>query len=170
MKAIVVVVVVVVGLAGCGGLAPKQPDNLADSIRSYNDGVRWGRYEVAAIHVPAKQRSQFVDDADERAHDVKITEYDLVKVDQRSDREARVHIKMSWYRESQGTVHETHAIQTWERHGKEWLLVDESRLRGAEMPGLPEPLMKDPPVEEAGAGSPRPSAPGAPEHINPHGS
>jgi hypothetical protein len=34
-------------------------------------------------------------------------------------------------------------IQTWEKHGKGWLLVDERRLRGHEMPGLPEPLAKD---------------------------
>jgi hypothetical protein len=37
-------------------------------------------------------------------------------------------------------VHETHALQTWERHGKVWWMVDEARLRGAEMPGLAEPV------------------------------
>ena len=30
-------------------------------------------------------------------------------------------------------------MQTWERHGKAWMMVDETRVRGAEMPGLPEP-------------------------------
>ena len=39
----------------------------------------------------------------------------------------------------EGTIHETHAVQTWERHGKAWWMVDESRLRGAPMPGLAEP-------------------------------
>ena len=134
---------VLVGVLGCGGLSPKEPETLGESVRSYNEGIRWGRYEVAAIHVPVKQRSQFVDEADLRAHDLKITEYDIVRVDQRGDREARVQIKMSWYRESEGTLHETSSMQTWERPGKDWLLVDEARLRGTEMPGLPEPLMKD---------------------------
>src|SRR5262249_15025609 len=120
--------------------APKAVESLGDSVRSYNDGVRWQRFEIAAVHVPAKERSRFVDESDARAKDVKITDYDIVGVDQHSDREARVHVKVQWYKDSEGTVHETHAMQTWERHGKDWLIVDEARLRGAEMPGLPEPI------------------------------
>ena len=49
---------------------------------------------------------------------------------------------MSWYKDSEGTLHETQAVQTWELHGKAWLMVDESRLRGAEMPGLHEPMIE----------------------------
>ena len=129
---------IVTMLAGCG--AAQQTEPLTDAVRSYNDGVRWQRFEVAAVHVPAKQRSQFVDEADERAHDVKITDYDVVKVEERGPKEARVQIKMSWYKDSEGTLHETQAMQTWEKHGKGWLMVDETRVRGPEMPGLPEPL------------------------------
>jgi hypothetical protein len=125
-------------LVGCGGIQHAEP--LTDAVRSYNDGVRWERFEVAAVHVPPKDRSQFVDDADERAHDLKITDYDVVKVEPRGAKEARVQIKLSWYKESEGTLHETQSMQTWEKHGKGWLLVDETRVRGTEMPGLPEPL------------------------------
>ncbi|MFT3691638.1 MAG: hypothetical protein QM831_00770 [Kofleriaceae bacterium] len=132
----------VVMLAACGG-APKAADSLADSIREYNEGVRWGRFEVAAKNIPQKQRSQFVDDNDERAKDVKITQYDIVNVDQKGKREAKVHIKMEWYSDKEMLVHETHAVQTWEKQGKDWMMVDESRLKGSEMPGLQEPLAKD---------------------------
>jgi hypothetical protein len=48
-------------------------------------------------------------------------------------------VKVSWYKDSEGTLRETQAMQTWERHGKTWLIVDEARLRGTEMPGLREP-------------------------------
>jgi hypothetical protein len=127
-------------LAACG--SAKSGETLSESIRAYNEGVRWERFAVAAVHVPAKQRAQFVDEADQRAQDIKITDYEVVKVDQRGDREATVQVKLSWYRESEGRLLETQAVQTWERHGKAWLLVDEARLRGPAMPGLPEPLMK----------------------------
>ena len=30
------------------------------------------------------------------------------------------------------------AVQTWEKHGKTWWVVEETRLRGREMPGLRE--------------------------------
>lgn len=133
----------VLAVAGCGALAPKPTETLTESVQTYNDGVRWSRFAVAATHVPPLQRAQFVDDWDERANDLKISDYEVVKVDRKGPEEARVQVKMSWYKNSEGTLHETHALQTWERHGKDWLIVDESRLRGTEMPGLPEPLMKE---------------------------
>ncbi|MDB4956182.1 MAG: hypothetical protein JWO36_3751 [Myxococcales bacterium] len=129
-------------VTGCGNLA-KNGETLTESVRSYNDGVRWERFATAAIHVPPKQRAQFVDDWDQRANDLKISDYEVVKVDQKGTQEAHVQVKLSWYKNSEGTLHETQALQTWERHGKDWILVDEARLRGPEMPGLPEPLMKD---------------------------
>jgi hypothetical protein len=136
-------------LSACGGMAAKDGDTLADSVRQYNDGVRWSRFEVAADHIPPKQRPQWVDDWDQRAKDLKITDYEIVKVEAKSRREAKVQVKVEWYKDSEGKVHETHALQTWERHGKIWLIVDEARLRGTEMPGLQEPVAKDVATEPA---------------------
>ena len=34
------------------------------------------------------------------------------------------------------------ALQTWEKHGKTWWMVDETRVKGYEMPGLQEALSK----------------------------
>ncbi len=135
-------------LAGCA--SAKQGDTLVDSVRTYNDGVRWERFAVAAVHVPPKERATFIDEADERAHDVKITEYDVLRIDPRGDREATVKIKLSWYRESEGLVRETQTVQSWERHGKTWWMVDETRLKGHEMPGVLEaPSREDAVVEDA---------------------
>jgi hypothetical protein len=138
MRAIAIIV-----LCACGAPQVRSENDLSESIRLFNDDVRWGRFAAAAKSIPPAQRSQFVDEMDERADDLKITDYEIVRVDPQGGREARVHIKLSWYRASQGTVHETHALQSWERHGKAWRMVDETRLRGAEMPGLAEALMKE---------------------------
>jgi hypothetical protein len=134
--------ILLVCLVACGA-AQRPTEPLGDAVREYNDGVRWERFSAAASHLPVKERATFVDEADERAKDLKITDYDIVKIEPKSEREAKVQVKLSWYKESEGTVHETHANQTWEKHGKAWLMVDESRLRGTEMPGLPEPLQAD---------------------------
>lgn len=125
-------------MLGCGAAMPHDEPDLSESVRQFNDGVRWERFSVAAGAIPPKERSQFVDDMDQRAGDLKITDYEVVRVDPRGEREARVQVKLSWYKASEGTLHETHAVQTWERHGKSWWMVDEIRLRGAEMPGLSE--------------------------------
>jgi hypothetical protein len=140
MKALVVTLLVLLA-AACGGMPPV--DTLNDSVRLYNEGIRWQRWDRAANFLPQKERSKWVDESDERGKDLKVTEYDVVRIDQKGEKTAKVQVKLSWYKDSEGTVHETHAMQTWEKHGKDWLLVDEARLRGFEMPGLPEPLMKD---------------------------
>lgn len=127
-------------LAACA--APKSGDTLAESVRAYNDGVRWERFAVAANHVPPAERSMFVDEADDRAHDLRITDYEVVRVDNKSDKLASVQVKLSWYLDSEGILRETQAEQTWERHGKTWWMVDETRLKGYEMPGLMEALTK----------------------------
>jgi hypothetical protein len=127
-------------VAGCGAnTAAQSRETLADSIRIYNDGVRWQRFTMAASLLPERERGRFADEMDQRANEVKITDYEIVRVDTKADREATVHVKLSWYKESEGKLLETHAVQTWEHRGKSWLMVDEARLRGAEMPGLPEP-------------------------------
>ena len=136
MRAIWLVLVV-----GCA--SAKSGDTLVDSVRMYNDGVRWERFAVAANHVPPQERSMFVADADDRAKDLKITDYEVLRVDSVSKGEAKVHIKLSWYNDNEGTLRETQTLQTWEKHGKTWWMVDETKLKGHEMPGLAETAGKD---------------------------
>ena len=130
-------VTLVLILAACGS-AQKDQETLSESIRSFNDGVRWGRFAMAASRLPPQQRGEFVDKMDERADDLKITDYEVVRVEPLSPKEAKVQVKLSWYKNSEGLLRETHAMQTWERVGKTWLMVDSARVRGAEMPGLPD--------------------------------
>jgi len=114
-------------------------DSLDETVQVYNDAVRWERFEKAAVLLPARERADAVDHWDERAHDLKITEWEVVEQRPRVKDEVRVHVKLSWYRLSEDVVRITDAMQTWHKKGKGWLLVDEARLRGPEMPGLPEP-------------------------------
>ena len=120
---------------GCSAVQ-KDTETLTESIRVYNEGVRWQRYAVAATAIPPKDRAKFVDEMDERANDLKITDMEIVKVDGAGAKAAKVQVKISWYSDREGTLRETHALQSWERHGKEWWMVDAVRVRGAEMPGL----------------------------------
>jgi len=125
----------VMALAACGG-PQRDSDTLKESLLNYNEGVRWERFESAATSLPPKVRSEFVDEMDQRAKDLNISQYDIVRVDKPTRKTAKVHIKVAWYKDSEGTLRETHALQTWERHGKTWWMMEETRLRGDEMPGL----------------------------------
>lgn len=144
MKRMIVAVIV---FAACGG-AQQRTDDLLEAVHMYNDGVRWDRYAMASTLVPAKEREQFLDDREDLEKDLHISDYELVRVGSAKGSTATIEVKYTWFKESEGVVRETRAMQTWQRHGKAWMIVDEKRLKGPEMPGLREPDVDaaDPPA------------------------
>jgi hypothetical protein len=124
---------------GCGA-GTRGPEPLANAVRLYNDGVRWERFDQAAQKRPFAQRDDFLDERDQVHEDLRIHDYEVVRVRYGPQRlRARVHVKYSWYLNSRGVVRETHAVQRWEQQESLWIVTGETRLRGAPMPGLPEP-------------------------------
>jgi hypothetical protein len=130
--------ILLLALAACGGVQ-QRADDLMDSVRGYNEGVRWNRYETAAAAVPPKERDQFIEEREDLEKELHISDYDVVRVGGAPNRTAHIEVKYTWFKDSEGIVRETRAIQTWERHGKAWMIVDERRTHGPEMPGLREP-------------------------------
>ena len=144
MKRIILCLVI----AACGG-AQQRTDDLLEAVRTYNDGVRWERLPMAAARVPAKERDQFLDDREDLAKELHISDYELVRVAAAKGDTATIEVKYTWFKESEGVVRETRALQKWERHGKAWLIVDERRMKGPEMPGLRDDDPKEPEPEQA---------------------
>ena len=133
---------------GCGAAA-KNPEPLAHAVRLYNDSVRWQRFDQAAQRIPLAQRDYFLDQRDQVHEDLRIHNYEVVRVRYGPNRlQARVHVKYSWYLDSRGVVRETHAVQRWENHEGMWSVTGETRLRGTSMPGLPDPEEPDDATDE----------------------
>jgi hypothetical protein len=134
-----------IALAGPGCAATQRKAEPLDySVRAYNDGVRWQRFDEAATRLPADRRDDFLDQRDQLHEDLRVSDYEIIRVRHDSKgRQARVQIKYTWYLESSGKVHETHAVQTWHQGDTVWILRGERFLRGEPMPGLkggePEP-------------------------------
>jgi hypothetical protein len=123
-------------LAACGA-SPKKGEALMESVLTYNDGLRWERIAAAASRVPPAEREAFVDERDELAENLKITDWEVMQVSHQGDEHARVQVKYTWYLDDEGVVHHTQAVQQWARKAKAWLLIDETFARGDDMPGLP---------------------------------
>ncbi len=126
-------VLVAVATAGCGAAASK--DALLESVTAYNEGVRWQRFTAAAVAVPPAERDAFLDERERLADELKLTDYELVRVEP-GERRASVQVKVTWFRDSEGIVRDTWIRQRWERQGPAWRVVEERRVRGAVMPGL----------------------------------
>lgn len=125
-------------LLGCG--APQSTEPLEPAVRVYADGIRWQRFDDSASRLPSERRDDFLDERDRLHEDLRVHHYEIIRVRYGPEgRRARVHVKYSWYLESRGVVHETHAIQRWHRPGDTWVMVGEEYLRGEPMPGIEEP-------------------------------
>jgi hypothetical protein len=121
-------------------VTPRRVQPLGEAVRIYNDSVRWQRFDMAAGQVPSTDRDDFLDRRDQLADDLRITGYEVIRMrTDRSGHRARAQIKFTWHLDSEGTVHDTHAVQTWRRHGARWVLVSEHHLRGEPMPGVDSP-------------------------------
>lgn len=126
-------------LVACGGSLSKPPSLLTEA-RGYNDGVRWSQPEKSALRVPPELRSDFVADREQFLDDLRVGDYEIKSIRYRDARTAaRIDVRYTWHLDSRGVVHKTTSRQTWERRGKNWMMVAEERLRGEPMPGLSEP-------------------------------
>jgi hypothetical protein len=157
MKRITILVSVLL-VAACGG-SQKRGEELMTSVMTYNDGVRWGRFANAASRVPVAERETFLDEKDDLAEDLRISDWEIVKIKPIGESRAKVQVEYTWFLDSEGTVHETHAEQRWERRGEAWMIVDERFKKGDPMPGLPDPQeTQDIEEVEAGQGERGPTA------------
>jgi hypothetical protein len=144
---------VIVAFAVVACRPPRDGETLIESVRTYNEGIRWSRITAAASRIPPAERPDFVDEWDKLDDELEITDYEVIQVAQQGRRTAEVQVKFTWYLDADGVVHETHALQEWERHGKVWIKVGERRLRGEVMPGIasveknPEPALESEPKQ-----------------------
>jgi hypothetical protein len=133
-------------LAACGG-AQQRTEDLLEAVRTYHEAIRWERLAMAASRVPVKERDAFFEEREDLVPELHISDYELVRVAKAEHGGSKVEVKWTWYKESEGVVHETRSMETWERQGKQWMIVGEERMRGPEMPGLREGAA--PPAAEA---------------------
>lgn len=134
-----VATIAMIAMVACGASPANKSQSFMESVRGYNEGIRWQRWTHAAAHISPRERDDFLDERDELEDDLRITDYQIrhVTLGPKSQR-ARVLVKYEWHSDRKGIVNHTTSRQMWERHGRRWILAEEYRIRGEEMPGLAE--------------------------------
>ena len=123
----------------CGAASPKNADLVAD-VRGYSDGMRWRDFNASALRLKPAEWTDFMDRREQLDEDLRIADWEMKRLTYSDDRNrAEVHIEWTWLLDSRGIVHTTVTRQAWSRHGKNWILDREVRLRGEPMPGVAEP-------------------------------
>jgi hypothetical protein len=123
------------GAAACGS-TQKPGRQLMDDVRTYQEGLRWRRYEDSASRLPAKVREMFLDVHEELDDELRVDDYEIMRVKFDGEKLAMVQVKITWHLDSVGIVHDTVVEQKWRLHKRSWYLVGEQQRRGEEIPGL----------------------------------
>ncbi len=119
-------------------------------IRAFNEGLRWDKLPQSAVRIPPADRDAFLDEREELQEELRIDDYEITRLKTEGELEERanVQIKWTWHMDREGIVKTTTSAQRWQRKGKRWLMLEETYLRGDEMPGLAEATSEDEDEEE----------------------
>ncbi len=126
-------------LAGCaGGFSDRE--RLVDAVRDFNNGVRWGRGDVAGTRMVPEEVKRFADREAALADEVEFADYDVTQIDfDQSHEKATVRVEVAWSAKRRGLLERTTVAQSWERRRGEWLLAKQTRVKGARLPLYDEP-------------------------------
>jgi hypothetical protein len=128
--------VVAVLSSGCMGIADySSRDRATMAAREYTDGVRWGKYDQAASHVPRERRDHFIEQHAALEDELEIADYELVQVnvDKIDNKHEKVtaRVDYTWTLKRVGIVEKTTTEQVWEEKDGKWMLSREERVKGA---------------------------------------
>jgi len=119
-------------------MAPKSKSlSLSDSIRMFNDSLRWNRYQAAGKFVVPMDRGNFIRDQQNAGESRRIVEYKLVEILMEDPKTAGVIVQWSVTSTDSPVVQKERILQSWTQVGTEWFLLRIAEAENAETGGKP---------------------------------
>jgi len=124
-----ILVLLVAILLSIGCSTPNRMTHLRDTVRIFNQQVRWGQWPGAATHVELEKRAEWLNARLAAAQNLKMSDVRLVRLSSDGPRatEATVIVTLSWYRVADMRVKQSHWLQTWAHTPHGWKLSKEER-------------------------------------------
>ena len=115
--------------------------------RSFNDDLRWGRYEQVNLSLPPDDAALLQSRATALGDDLTIGDYEVTSINfAKGSEAATVVVKFDWYSKRFNILKSSVIEQRWEMQEGRWLVVKQRRLRGERFPLIPEPIAPPPPA------------------------
>jgi hypothetical protein len=124
---------------GCALPSASERDALQDTVRMYNEDLRWSRFSDAVLCIVPARRQRFLDQARVLQEDIEFANYELLGVEPRGEGRVQVRVQFEWTSRRTGLLRKTEIIELWARQGGAWLLADSRVERGEKLPLLDRP-------------------------------
>jgi hypothetical protein len=134
-------------LLACMTPTQRREDTLIREARTFNDDLRWARYDQLTASLPPEEAPLFMARANAVGDDLVLADYEVTSITFAPDSEkATVGVSIQWYTRRASIVHSTTLEQRWELRNGRWLVAKQRRVRGDRFPLVPEPAA--PPIAE----------------------
>ena len=121
--------------AGCAAAFTPQKDELKIAVQEFNDGIRWGKIEQSAMHLPLDRRQAFSERYAGLEEELEILDYDVQRVEfDRQQDTAKVRVDISWSLKRRGIVERTVIEESWTHGHGNWLVAEARHLKGSPLP------------------------------------
>ena len=125
------------------GMGYSTKEKVTAAAQEYNDGVIWGKLEQASLHIKKEQRNRFWEkhkalEDDLEFADCEMVGLDIDKSDKKHDR-ATARMVYTWTLKTVGLLQKTNTEQKWEETNGDWIMVSETRTKGAPLTLFEEP-------------------------------
>ena len=139
-----------VAAAGCANGLFSDRDRLKMALEEYHDGLRWGKVEASAAHLPVAERLRFAERFQQLQGDLEVMDYEVQRIEWDRPRGiANVRVDVSRSLKRRGIVERSVLEQRWQEVGGGWLIARQRRIAGAALPLLDEEPVKTAPVSSA---------------------
>jgi hypothetical protein len=153
-------------LSGCVNPHTTDPKEiLRDSVRSFNDALRWQNFSEAISYLPPERRQRFLDHANNLRDEVEISDYEITSSQPKGPERVEIRVQMQWQSKRSGLLRKIELTELWQKGPGDWVVID-LRQRGVErLPLLDVPYGEK---EKVAPPADRPAAaPGPPGQTDP---
>ena len=118
-------VLVICGLLmACTTMTPSSKSlSLPDSVRMFNDALRWNRYQAAGGFVVPMDRASFVRDQQDLGESRRVMEYKTVEITRADGQTATAIVQWKYTTLQSPVVQKVRSSQTWTQVGRDWFLL-----------------------------------------------
>jgi len=110
-------------LLACSSITPSPQEVLDRSVFSYNQHMRWKRFDKAANFVDKPQRDDFTKTFESSDEVLNIDDLDLKSIDYETAQRAKVTVEARYFKLPSVTLQKTKWVQIWELRDDDWWLI-----------------------------------------------
>ncbi|MCC6810225.1 MAG: hypothetical protein IT381_22535 [Deltaproteobacteria bacterium] len=108
----------------CGVTGPTPQEILDRTVFTYNQHLRWKRFDKASRFVGDEARAAFVKTFESSEEALSIEDLEVKEIDFETPNRVRVSVDARYFKLPSVTVQKQKWVQIWEKKGDDWWLAD----------------------------------------------